>query len=88
MTQINFLITPEKANEMTWEEMESLMEGNIVRARGLIARFMVDENDQPLDYEQARKILGGLKLPEIKGAVEQFAAAMKDSAVNPTNASK
>ena len=89
MTQIvKFLITPEKADQMTWEEMESLMEGNIARARKLMARFLVDEKEQAIEFSEAMKILGALTLPKIKEAVSAFADAMKDSAVNPTSAGK
>ena len=89
MTQtIKFFITAEKADLLTWEEMESLMEGNIGRARKVLARFLVDEAEQPVEFSAAMQALGALTLPQIKEAVAAFSAAMKDSAVNPTNAGK
>lgn len=85
MTQtIKFLITPDKADEMTWEELEALEQGKISQARKVMARFLVDEDDQPVEIEQAMFALGKLKMSEIKQAVKQFADAMSTEAVNPT----
>jgi hypothetical protein len=64
------------------------MEGNITRARKVMARFLVDETDQPVEFLSAMKTLGALTMPQIKEAVAAFSAAMKDSAVNPTSAGK
>jgi len=88
MTQISFSITQDKADQMTWEEMEALLDGNIARARRVMARFLVDEKEQPVEFDEAMKTLGNLKMSEIKDAVSIFAEAMKNSAVNPTSASK
>ena len=71
---------------MTWEEYETIelaQEGDVKmrRLRPVVARFMVDENNQPLPHPQALAILGKLTMDEVKDVFEQFANAMRESAV-------
>jgi hypothetical protein len=49
---------------------------------------ITQEKEQPVEFDEAMKTLGNLKMSEIKDAVSIFAEAMKNSAVNPTSASK
>ena len=82
---IRFLINREKIG-LTWEEYETIelaQDGDVKmrRLRPVVARFMVDEKDQPLPHSQALAILGALPMEEVKDVFEQFANAMRESAV-------
>lgn len=88
MTELFFKVSQDAANALTWGELETLMTGDLVHSRAVIARFMVDENDAPIEYAEAFARLGKLKINEIKSAVEAFSTALKDTAVSPTSASK
>ena len=82
---IRFLINREKIG-LTWEEYETIelaQEGDVKmrRLRPVVARFMVDENNQPLPHTQALAILGKLPMDEVKDVFEQFANAMRESAI-------
>ena len=86
---IRFLINREKIG-LTWEEYETIelaQEGDVKmrRLRPLVARFMVGEDNQPLPHPQALAILGKLPMDEVKDVFEQFASAMKESAVPNAN---
>ena len=57
MTVIKFVVT-ESMNELTWEDWNALEEGASKHTREIMARFLVDENDRPVEYNKAMKILG------------------------------
>ena len=89
MDPIRFVINKEKTG-LTWEEYETIelaQEGDVKmrRLRPLVARFMVDENSQPLPHKQALDILGKLPLDEVQDVFVKFADAMKVSAVPKAN---
>lgn len=71
---------------LTWAEYEAVSAGDMSKMRKIMARFLVDDNGNPVP--DAYDALGKLKLHEIKQAAEAFAAAMQEAAVNPTTAAK
>lgn len=92
MTKIHFLINEQSVNSMTWEEYEAFenaQEGNIKLKdlRPVLARFMTNGNDLPVDHKKAMKILGELPLPKIKETVEIFMGTLQDSAIPKANGS-
>jgi hypothetical protein len=85
MDTIRFQINKDKTG-LTWEEYETIelaQEGDVKmrRLRPLVARFMVDEQGQPLPHKDAVDILGRLPLDEIKDVFAKFTEAMTTSAV-------
>lgn len=92
MTEIHFLINEQSVNSMTWEEYEAFenaQEGNIKLKdlRPVLARFMTNGNDLPVDHKKAMKILGELPLPKIKQTVEIFMSTLQDSTIPKVNGS-
>lgn len=82
--KVVFEITDEKMDELDWEQMETILDGNIVRSRSIVALFVIDEDGQTVPHEIAMQMLGKLKRKEIAQVVTDFTKALKDSAVNPT----
>ena len=84
---VNLLITEEKLKQLTWEEFDAINDGKVSVARKVIARFMVDEKDQPIEYAAAYKALGILPIADIGDVMQQFRDATNKTAVNPTTGS-
>jgi hypothetical protein len=71
---------------LTWEEYEAIelaQEGTVKLRlmRPLVARFMVDEQGQPITHKRALDILGKLPLEEVRDVMMKFSEALRDSAV-------
>ena len=71
---------------LTWEEYETIelaQEGEVKmrRLRPLVARFMVNENNEPLPHAQAVATLGKLPMDEVREVFEAFINAMKEAAI-------
>ena len=90
--EIHFLINEQSVNSMTWEEYEAFenaQEGNIKLKdlRPVLARFMTNGNDLPVERKKAMRILGELPLPKIKETVEIFMSTLQDSTIPKVNGS-
>ena len=91
-TVIRFKIDRDK-NNMTWEDYETIelaQEGEVKLRllRPLVARFMVDENGNPIPHKDAMKTLASLPLVEVRDVFTQFANAFRETAVpNPSGGS-
>lgn len=84
---LRFKLEGSLAEELTWDEIEILEIPKVGAAKNILARYMVDENDQPIPYEQAVKTLGKIKgATAILEAVNAFMGYIKDGAVNPPTA--
>jgi hypothetical protein len=86
MSEIRFFITEQAVNDLEvddYEALERAQDGDVkmYRLRRLMCRFMVDENNQPVPFEQALKITGKLKIAELKDFTQKFFAAMQERAV-------
>jgi hypothetical protein len=57
---------------MTFDDMIDISEGNMRRAKEIVAKFAVDENDKPLDREQALATVGALPLSQVKATFDEF----------------
>lgn len=53
----------------------------------IMLKFVVDENEQPLPLEDARKLFKGVKKAEWLDYVTAFMKAISEAFVNPTNGS-
>lgn len=90
MTEIHFYITEQAVNEMEaddYEAFERAQDGEfkLYRVRPALCRFMVDEKNAPIPYEQALKISGKMKLRQVKEFLEAFFKTMEDAAVKKTS---
>lgn len=86
MTDINFYITENSVNSLTWEEYEAFeraQEGQmkLYQLRPVLARFMTNGDNKPLGHEVAMKILARLPLPKIKEAINLFMQTLQDSTI-------
>lgn len=84
--QIIFNITEKQVNDMEasdYEAFERAMDGEfkLYRIRPAICRFMVDEKNNPIPYQQALKISEKMKLGQVKEFLEKFFETMRLSTV-------
>lgn len=68
--------------EMTWEELETIQEMGqgqvqIAALRKMLARYVVDEQGQPVEMETAMRELGKLKRMEMLATMKSFAEAIQ-----------
>ena len=90
MSEINFHITEESMNQMTWEEFEAferVQEGDVklFRLRPVLARFMTNGNGTYLEHKKAEKILGSLPMNKIQETIELFMDVVRERAVPKAN---
>lgn len=52
----------------------------------VIARFVVDESDNPIPFDKAVELLDDVSLSDMAGVVEKFTNLLKDTAINPPTA--
>ena len=84
--QIEFLINEKSVNEMTWEEYETFeraQEGDLklYRLRPILARFMLNGNNDFMEHDKAMKILADIPVAKIKETIELFMNSLKGSVV-------
>jgi len=90
--EIQFYITEKAVNEMSAEDYEAFeraQDGEIkmYRLRPAICRFMVDNNNQSIPYEQALKLSGKMKVGQYKDFIEKFFTTMNEAAIPKVNGS-
>jgi len=89
--EINFHLTEEGVNNLSWEEyevFERVQDGEslkLYRLRPVLARFMVDEKRQPIKHEDAMKQLAKISMSRIKDVVSAFMEGMQNSTVPKVN---
>lgn len=88
MTTIHYVIDTKTLNQtLTADDIETIelfREGEQVgsyRIKRMAARFMVDENKQPIPYKSALKIYGALTAEEYGEALQKFMEAMAETAI-------
>lgn len=84
--EIQFLINEQSVNAMTWEEYEAFersQEGDtkLYRLRPILARFVVDDKDNPVEHEIAMRLLGKVPMAKIKEVISLFVETMKNGTV-------
>ena len=89
--EINFHLTEESINGLSWEEyevFERVQDGEalkLYRLRPILARFMVDEKSLPIKHADALKTLAKIKMNEIKDVITAFMEGMQNSTVPKVN---
>ena len=87
MVSLRFLIDKAKIEaipEEDWETIEGIQDGEpprLRKLRPLIANFMVDESNQPLPTDAAKKVLGKIPIGEWGEVTRQFVEALTGTAV-------
>ena len=81
-----FKIDGSLSDDLTWDEIEVLESRKVGAAKNIIARYLVNDNDEPIPLEEAKRRLGKLKGKEIEKAVEDFANYLQDTVINPQTA--
>ncbi len=90
--ELQFYITEKAVNEMSAEDYEAFeraQDGEIkmYRLRPAICRFMVNDKNEPIPYEQAMKLSGKRKVGQYKDFIESFFKTMNDAAIPKVNGS-
>lgn len=90
MTQIHFHVSESVIKSLTLEEYEAVeraQDGNVrmYLLRPLMARFVVDENGQPLPHQLALSQLGRLTMEQAAEVIKVFFESMKDAAIPKVN---
>lgn len=75
MAELKFVLDIER---MTFDDMIDLQEGQLRRAKEIIAKFVVDENGKPLDKDKALAKVGGLPISKVKDVFTEFGKQVKD----------
>jgi len=88
--EIKFLINEQSVNNMTWEEFETFeraQEGDmkLYRLRPVLARFMMNGNNDFMEYEKAMKVLAKIPVSKIKETIGIFMTTLKDGTVPKAN---
>lgn len=86
MTTFTFLINEESVNGLTWEEFETFemaQEGKMrfYKVRPILARFLIDDNNQFIPHDKALEMLGKVPVGKIKETIGLFIDTLKGSAV-------
>lgn len=90
--EIQFYITEKAVNEMSAEDYEAFeraQDGEIkmYRLRPAICRFMVNDKNEPIQYEQAMKLSGKMKVGQYKDFIEKFFNTMSEATIPKANGS-
>ena len=91
--EIRFFITEQSVNDMDivdYEAFERAQDGDvkIYRIRPAVCRFMVDENNIPIPYNQALKASEKMKLKDFKDFINKFFETMQGSAIPKSTGSE
>jgi hypothetical protein len=70
-------------DSITLDEMIAMQEGQFSSIREVLAKSLVDQNGKPLKIEDARKLIGGLKLSQLNATCEAFYKEATTEAINP-----
>ena len=72
--------------ELTFDEMIDIQEGNLRRAKAILVKFAVDENGRPMAAEQAGEAIGKLSITQMQALFSEFgqqvATAMQETLPN------
>lgn len=86
MTQeIKFVVGENAAHVLDWKRLKLLNNRDYMNCDIVAARFMVDENGDPIPYEQALEILGAVPGDEVAPLFGKFLEVFNAATLNPTN---
>ena len=88
--EIKFLINEQSVNSMTWEEFETFeraQEGSVklYHLRPILARFMMNGDNDFMEHEKAMSVLGKVPVGKIRETVNLFVDTLKNSTVPKAN---
>lgn len=63
--------------DLTFDEMIDIQEGNLRRAKDILAKFVTDENGGKLEPEAANELLGRVKVRQIREVFADFGEKVK-----------
>ena len=78
--KLRFKLDPDR---ITLDQLLDMQDGNLRAMRDVLAVSLIDGDNTYTEYEEAKRIIGGLKLSQVQQAAEAFAGQVKDTAVNP-----
>lgn len=84
--EIRFKFDGTFQDNITWDDLEILESGKMGASKNILARFVVDAKDDPMPFEDAKKLLGKLKVSEIQGVLTRFMELVNNAAVTPPTA--
>ena len=84
--KIRFKFDGNMQDALTWDDLEIIESGRMGASKNVLARFVVDAAGNPMPFEEAKKLMGKLKLSEVSGVLQQFMELVNNAAVNPPNA--
>ena len=64
-------------NYVTVDEVINAQDGDLKAIRDMLARFVVDENDEYIPFEDAVKLVGELTIAKLKDAGNSLITAME-----------
>jgi hypothetical protein len=79
---VRFIVTDNKFDQLSDEEKKIVrgwVDGSITMRgiRRILAHFIVDDQDNPVDYEKAMEMLGEMYVEDIFTTVREFVASIK-----------
>ena len=83
---IRFKFEGSAKDNLTWDDLEILESGKIGQSKSILARFVVDELEKPIEFDKALKMLGSLKMAQIEEVLSSFTKLMSEDAINPPKA--
>lgn len=63
--------------DLTFDEMIDIQEGNLRRAKSILAKFVTDEAGNKLEPEKADELLGMVKVRQIREVFADFGEKVK-----------
>ena len=71
------------AGRITLDELINMQSGDLRAMRDVLAHCLVDETGEYVEYEEAKRSIGQIKLSEVKSTAAQFVEQLNADAVNP-----
>lgn len=65
--------------ELTFDEVIDIQEGNLRRAKGILAKFAVGPDGKPLPPEAADEAIGRLKVKQIRDVFAEFGKQVNEA---------
>ena len=84
MAQINFLVDRQELKDKAGiDDWQNAFGGDIYAMADVMSNFVVDEDNNPVAQEEARKTLGKISFSGVEELFIEFAKLIKDSASPP-----
>lgn len=65
--------------ELTFDEVIDIQEGNLKQAKKILAKFAVGPDGKPLSAEDADAVIGQLKISQIREVFAEFGRQVNDA---------